>query len=412
MKKTAHAERDPGKLMISGLLLLGLPRQAIDEALATTDRKNRSQGRFSDHAVVYFVVLMGLFMELSYDHLIEIFHTAISVANLSFENMATLTNSAVTQARQRITAAPLKALFERICVPLCGKDAPYAHFGKLRIVLIDGSSFQVADSEENAAAYGKSANQNGESGLPLVNTVTVVEYGSRAPLDFAFGPYRKGSSTEPASEQSLCKLLLSRLKPDQLCIGDRLYANYENCKAVIEANSHFLFRVRNDVKLTPVRELPDGSYEARFYLYINRKRQKQTYITVRVLEYGLKGETGWHRLVTNLGLEEGSINELVQLYPLRWTEETIFREIKATLKPTRLALRSRSPEMVAQELYGVFIAYYLVRRLMFVAAIDRNYVPEELSFKHALFVTREISPKVGDFPPSRVTKSSNHTDHG
>lgn len=401
MSQGSAAVGKPYESMLSGLILLGLSRETIDEALATTDRTKRQQGKCPDHVLVQFVVMMGLFMDLSYDHILEILHEALASSNLAFENLGDLTNSAITQARQRVGPQALKSLFEKTAKPLCSKESPYAFLKDLRIVIIDGSVFQIQDSEENRNRFGKSANQNGASGLPLINTVTLIEHGSRAPLDFTFGPYRKGLGKEPASEQGLCKEILARLPEDALCIGDRLYANHDNCKLVNEAKSHFLFRVRNDVKLTPVHEYPDGSYDARLYYYINRKRQK-TFITVRVIEYRLNGETKWHRLVTNLGFHEASVSDLVRLYPLRWTEETVFNEIKATLKPSRLALRSKSPAMVEQELYGLFIAYYLMRRLMLQAAIDRNLVPEQLSFSHALFVTRQAAPKIGAFSPRRT----------
>jgi hypothetical protein len=382
--------------VMSGLILLGLPREAVDKALCSTNRKKRREFKFTDSMAVQFVVLMGLFMDVSYDHLLELFGKALALINMTSSEISEITNSAVTQARQRIGAEPLKALFKLVCRPLCSEDTPYAYACGLRLVLIDGSVFQAPDTDDNTKEFGKSANQNGTSGLAVLNAVALIEYGSRVPLDVELGPYKKGTS-----EQTLCKPILSRLTTDSLVIGDRLYANYENCKLVMGAGSHFLFRVRKDVKLTRTKELPDGSYEARLYLYLNRKRQNDSYITVRVIEYKLESETEWHRLVTNLGYEQASVTELVRLYPLRWTEETVLKEMKTVLKPTKLAFRSKSPEMVRQEFYGLFIAYYLVRRLMFLASQQQNLVPQQLSFTHAVFVIRQKAPKIGAFSPRR-----------
>jgi hypothetical protein len=376
-----------------GEILLGLPRQSVDEALTTTDRTKRREGRFPDHLVVQFVVLMGLFLESSYDHVLEKLNEALKWLHLGMDDLGDLTNAAITQARQRIGPKPLKELFRKVCLPLCTDSTPYALFRGLTVVLVDGSTFQLADSPENEATFGKSANQNRESGLPQIRCVSLIEHASRAPLDLEFGPY-KGSS-----EQELAKSVLKRLKASMLVVGDRLYACYENCRIVADAGSHFLFRIKKDVKLTPIQRFADGSYTAKLWLYLNRKRQKE-HVLVRVIEYRLKDSSEWHRLVTNfIEPHEASVQELVALYPLRWAEETVFREIKTTLKPTRLTLRSKSPDMVQQELYGLFIAYYIIRRLMFKAAQSQGLAPEQLSFKHAVFVLRQQAPKLGDFPP-------------
>jgi Insertion element 4 transposase N-terminal/Transposase DDE domain len=373
-----------------------IPREVVDRALASTNREKRRERLFHDHMVVYFVILMGMFLDLPYLFVMEKFANTLSWLQLGAEKLATLSEPAIVQARQRIGASPLRALFKLFACSLSTEETPGAFFHGLRLVVIDGTTFIVSDSKENAKQFGRPANQSGPAGMPQIRCVALIEYATRVFIDLVFGPY------EGSSEQSLAPALLSKLQPGMLCMGDRLYPSYEFCKMVVDTGAHFCFRVKKDFKLSPTRVLNDGSYEARLYLHINRKKQRNVYVTVRVVKYNVAGHSEEIRLITSL-LDHNMVPaiELAKLYPVRWTEETTYDELKSVLRCRDLVLRSRSPEMVEQELYGVFLAHYLVRCFMFSAASQGGIPPDALSFNRAIYLVRENLPKLGDFSPGR-----------
>lgn len=374
----------------------------MDRALTSTNRERRRERSFPDQLVVYFVILMGIFSELPYLLIMEKLAAAFSWLQLGADGLGRLSEPAIVQARQRVGAEPLRELFRLFAQPLATADTPGAFFHGRRLVVVDGSTFTVSDSNKNARTYGRPANQSGSAGMPQIRCVALIEYATRVFTDVIFGPY------DGSSEQALAPQVLSRLKPGMLCLADRLYPGYELCKLVLDAGADFVWRVRRDFKLLPVRSFSDGSYEARIYLHVNRKKQKE-YISVRVVKYRVDDDPGEIRLITSLMEPSVSALELAQLYPARWAEETTYRELKSILRCRNLVLRSQSPEMVEQELYGLFLGHFVVRQFMLHASNQSGIPPDHLSFRRAIHLVKESLPKIGTgsgFSPGR-TRTSN-----
>lgn len=393
---------DLGDCFAVAELMTVVPREVVDRALSCTNRENRRERLFADHLVVYFVILMGLYLELPYQFVMEKLASALSWLNFGAGDLANISEPAIVQARQRVGSAPLRELFKLFAKPLAAEHTPGAFFYGHRVVVIDGTTLIVGDSKENAERFGRPANQSGPTGMPQLRCVALIEYATRAFIELAYGPY------EGSSEQSLAPSVLGKLEPDMLCLGDRLYPSYELCKIVVDRGAKFVWRVRKDFKLTPQRVFKDGSYEARLYMHINRKKQKE-YITVRVIKYKVDGLSDEIRLITNL-LDEEIVPaiEIAKLYPARWTQETAYNELKSNLRCRDLVLRSKSPDMVEQELYGVFIAHFIVRRFLLFAASQAAIAPDALSYMRAVHLVKENLPKLGgDFPPS-ANRKKNH----
>lgn len=397
---TNTPEFSVGDCFAVGELLRLVPRELVDKALSSTNREKRRERLLPDHVVVYFVILMGLFVDLSYLVVMEKLGGVLNWLNIGTDKLNELSEPAIVQARQRVGPEPLRELFRLFAKPIATQETPGAYFHGMRVVAIDGTTFIVGDSEKNSAAYGRPVNQNGAAGMPQLRCVAVIEYATRLFIDLVFGPY------EGSSEQSLAPLLISRLQPGMLCLADRLYPSFELCKMAIDAGTHFLWRAKKDIKLSPVRILADGSYEARLYLHKNRKKQKE-FLTVRVIKYRLKDEPEEIRLITNIMDEAVEAMEFAKLYPARWTEETTLRELKSNLRCRNLVLRSKSPEMVEQELYGLFLSHDVVRHFMMHAANQVGIPPDGLSHKRAIYLITEHLPKINpgsDFSPGPLPR--------
>ena len=363
-----------------------IPYETVDQALSTVDRTRRQLRKFSDHLVVYFCILMAFFMESSYLHVFERLKQTFDW--LCGFPIPDISDEAIVQARQRVTSAPMKALFQLVAKPLATHDTPGAFFHNLRLTVIDGSTFDVADSPANAE-LGKVTNQSGKSAFPLVRAVALIEWATRAVIDLACGPY-VGSS-----ELSLARIIIERMPSGLLCLGDRNFPGTDLCRLVTERGSHFVWRVKRVFKLKPIKRLADGSFLA----YLTDSVDNP--LVVRVIEYKLRGGKETYRIVTSiLESTDGGAEELARLYHCRWGVETFIGEIKTDLRAPQILLRSKHPDTVYQELYGMFLAHYVVRAFMFEAAQKAGIPSDHLSFKHAVHVIRTHLPKAGSFSPS------------
>ena len=63
-------------------------------------------------------------------------------------------------------------------------------------------------------------------------------------------------------------------------------------------------------------------------------------------------------------------------------------------------LRSKTPDLVRQELWGLLLAHFAIRALMHEAALKGGEDPDRLSFLHAVRVVRRRLPTYGAIPPS------------
>jgi hypothetical protein len=378
-----------------GNIFRTIPYDIVDQALRSTDRSKRRLGSFPDHFVIYYVVLMCLFMNLAYAHAMQKLRDALEAMSNGLYNLEKVSDEAIAQARNRVTHRPLEVLFNLVCRPIAGTGTPGAFFKNLLLVVIDGAVFDVEDTVANEIGFGRPKNQAGDGAYPQVRCVALIEQASRAVIDLLFGPITT------TSEQSLGQQLLARIKPGMLCLADRLYPTYENCKTVIDAKAYFLWRIKKDVRLEPIEFLLDKSYIARLYAYSeSRHRIKEKFIEVRVIEYELKGSSEKYRLITNiLDHSQAPAEQLAKLYPYRWTEETFYEEIKTTLRKPRIVLRSKSPALVIQELYGLFLAHFSIRVFMLDAANKAGIPPDVLSFSHSKFVVTDHLQQIGDFSP-------------
>jgi IS4 transposase len=151
------------------------------------------------------------------------------------------------------------------------------------------------------------------------------------------------------------------------------------------------------------RALSDGSYLANIYASTDRSHREG--LLVRVIEYTVNGaqQTEPYRLITNiLDPQTAPAEELAALYRERWEFENMLDELKTHLNDNATTLRSRTPDLVIQEIYGLVMAHYAVRAIMYEAAYSAQLDPDELSFVHSIRVLRRKLPTFGSFPPSPV----------
>jgi hypothetical protein len=365
------------------------PLPAIKSALAAENRESKRERDLPNHVVVYFVMFLSLFRDASQTEVLRCVYESIQW--LFGPSLLEITGkSGISQARSRVGWEPLRTLFHTVAAPLAKEGEKGAFYRGKRVTAIDGSLFDVADTPENDKAFGRPSIT---SAYPQVKLVSLIECGTHAFLRAAIGSYRD-------SEKVLAREILPHLKDDMICLADRGFTGYVLFKEASESGAKLLWRARKDVILDVQKSLSDGSYLSTIYEHTDRKRELG--IVVRVVEYRVleapNSETV--RLITNwLEPNEAPALELAHLYHERWEIENTLDELKTHLNASAVTLRSKTPDLVKQELFGLLMGHYAIRSVMHEAASQANLDDDELSFTHAVRVIRRRLQMFGAFPP-------------
>ena len=380
-----------------GVLTTTVPAALIDAVLAETGRQSQRYRRLPARLVVYYVMALALYAQASYGEVLRCLVEGVRWLRLSGTDPALADKSAICRARTRLGPAPLKALYARIAAPFATPDTPGAWYGGRRLVSLDGTTIDLPDTPELVERFGRPPASRGQSGFPQLRLLTLAETGTHALFAVALDRFT-------TSEVGLAPPLLARLQPGMLCLADRAFAGFELWRTAAASGADLLWRVRRNQVLPCCERLPDGSYLSRLYASPKQRRHDESGQVVRVIDYRLEGIVDaepLYRLVTTLlDPVAAPAPELAALYHERWESESTFAELKVTLPGERLMLRSRRADLVEQELYGLLLVHFALRRLMHEASQRAGCDPDQLSFVHAVRIVRRHLPFHAAFPPS------------
>ena len=368
-----------------GVLALCFPLQKVTAIIAACDKADKRVRDLPAALMVYYVIALNLFPGVAYQSVLRWLLSGLQwLGNHQFR---VASKEALSNARQRLGALPMQKLHEQMALPMAEKLLPGSYFKDMLLVALDGSTLALQDTAANAEEFGRSSNQNGDSAWPLARFVALVECGTHLIFAASLGGYKD-------SEMHLAKSLIPRLRKGMLCMSDRLFPGYEIWKQFAASGSHLLWRAKNSLPLEKFKVLPDGSYLAKWLPKEERKKGSEPVI-VRVIEYrltdpGLAEDNGEiYRLITTiLDPLVATAAELAALYPQRWEIEITIKEGKTILRKGRITLRSKMPELVKQEFWGMILAHYLVRKMMAQAALDKKRDPDELSYEGSIEIIK------------------------
>jgi len=381
----------------ASLLARVYPAEWVHAVLDEHGRNSQRVRSFPAVAGVYYCMALSLYPEAAYQEVFAVVAQGLAWAAGAAEP-ARVAKSSISQVRHKIGVAPLAGLMRRACVPLADESThPEAFYAGLRLVAMDGSTFEVPDEADNVEHFGYPGSRNGHAGYPHAQCAVLVECTTHAILDANMGAYRD-------SEWQVCQPLLRSLRPGMLCLADRGFNGYEYWRQAKETGAQLLWRCRNDRQLPVHRELADGSYLSVIYPPgKGRRAGAAEAITVRVIEYELPGlpdaQPRYRLLSTLLDPAVAPAMELAALYHDRWEVEAVFDELKTHLPQRRRVFRSKTAELVRQEFYGWVLAHYAVRWLMHQGASGHRLRHAELSFASHVQMMRRTQPRSGAFPP-------------
>ncbi|MDF3291898.1 IS4 family transposase [Streptomyces silvisoli] len=367
-----------------GVLTRVFPPDLVDEVIAECGRVEQRSRLFPARVVVYFVLAMCLFAGQGYEEVARLLTQGLERVRRWEKAWQVPTTAAIGRARRRLGPQPLKVLFGRVCRPVAVQDTAGAWYRRWRLVAVDGTVFDVPDTEDNAGFFGRPGSGRGQqrSAYPQVRLAALVECGTHAVFAAATGPLS-------VHEQHLIPDLLGRLEPGMLVLADRGITGFELWRAAANTGADLLWRVRKNVVLPVVRDLGDGSYLSEIVASSDRGPRRDP-ARVRVIEYTLDGgEEAVYQLITTLcDPHQAPATELAALYHQRWEIESALDEIKTHQGGHQLVLRSRYPDGVEQEVYGFLLVHHALRETMHHTAHQAGLDPDRISFTRTLNAAR------------------------
>jgi hypothetical protein len=294
----------------------------------------------------------------------------------------TVRSSSVAEARARLGDEPLQWIFTR-SADVWGHASADAHRWRgLAVYGVDGSSTRVPDSDKNAEHFGYSASARGGSAYPLVRFVGLMALRSHMLVSVAFGPYA-------TSEVAYAKELWPALPDDSLAIVDKGFFSAALLILLVNAgkNRHWLIRAKKNLSWRVVERL--GANDDLVEMQVSDQARKQDATlprtwTMRLIRYQRKGFRPQALLTSMVDTKQFPVDDIVDLYHERWEIELGWDEIKTEMLDREEAIRSKSPQSVYQELWGLFLAYNLIRLEMARAADEAKLEPTRISFVGAM----------------------------
>jgi len=345
-------------------------------------------------------IMMNLLSDVSLSYvLVRMLRGTRFLCDVSVEQLAK--KSAISRARYRLGAVVMQSLFQEVCRPIATEQTQGAFAYGLRLVAIDGTVEDLADTPDNEAFFGRHYADRGAAAFPQAKMVYLCECGTHVIFDVCCLACHK-------SEHKGAKRVLRSVEADMLVMMDRGLYSYEMVSTIRQKQAHVLCRLSASVKPKCIKKLPDGSYLAYIYPSDYHARRAGERLLVRVITYTIDdpnrpGHAEIHRLLTTL-LESDLYPAiaLIDLYHERWEIEITIDEIDSHQRLLNRPFRSLKVLGVIQELYGLLLAHFVVRYIMHEAAVQAAIDPDRLSFINSV---RLICDAVADF---QLTQPEDH----
>ena len=398
-RKSLPASVDVSHLISVGVLVSVCPRALIEEVLAETGKGSQRERVLPAPAVVYYVMALALWREAPLEEVLRVVCEGLHWLG-GGQTAVKASKSAISQARTRLGPEVMRQLADRVLRPLATPQAPDAWYRGLRVMALDGSCMDVADELANAQYFGYPGASRGQSAFPQVRLLGLVECGTHAVTAAQIAPYAR-------SEQAMtAQLLPAKLEPNMLVLADRNFFGFKLWRLACATGAKLLWRAKAGRKLLIDQALSDGSYLST--VYDSQDKRRISGQSVRVIEYELlqsatpPPEDGYHLVTNMLDPTQAPALELAALYHERSEIEGVFDEFKTHLRANSTVLRSKTPDLVHQEMWGLLLSHFAIRQLIAQAAWPRGVDPDRLSFTHAVRVVKRKLPQAAASPPCAV----------
>lgn len=357
----------------------------IESALATHGVATLRKRKLPAEQVVWLAIGMGLYRDLPIENVVRRLDLVLPGED---GEPQTVGKGAICTARARVGADPLRTLFGVTAKHWGLESADRHRWRGLMVLGGDGVTLRVPDSPENREEFHLPGSARRSAGYPQIRGVGLLDLRSRKLVDFGFADCKTG-------ELTLAGPLLERVPGHSVTVLDRLYVDYRLLHRIRSGGEerHWLLRARKNLKWKIIRRLGRGDelVEVAFSPALRREHPElpETF-RARVIRYQRKGFRPRVLLTSLLDPERHPATEIADLYCERWELELAYDEIKTHTLDREEAIRSKTPEGVRQEIWGLLIAYSLVRHEMECVALERGISPKRISFLYSLRTIREV----------------------
>ncbi len=368
--------------------------QGFEQAGIATVRKRR----LPLEAVLWSVIGMALFRKES------VWNIATKLDIMLPGKNQLVAPSAMVQARQRLGEESVKQVFNKAAEAMYHKEEFETWCG-LNLLAVDGVVWRTPDSPENREAFSSSSNQYGDTGFPQIRMVCHMELTSHQLITSEFDHYK-------TNEMKLAERLIERMPNHSVTMFDKGYYSLGLLNRWHQAGEerHWLIPARPDLQYKVISTV--GKNDQLISLQTTKHAKKNfpdvpEVIEARLVSKIIKGKT--YRILTSMTDRLRFPNsEIVDLYCHRWEIELGYREIKQTMLDSSYHLRSKRPDMVRQEIWGVLLAYNLIRRLMTIAAKPQGIWPNQLSFSSCSMAVIQYFSSVSIMSPGNIPMHWEH----
>lgn len=373
----------------------------IRQALRRTQAETIRRRKLPHEAVVWLVVGIALFRNRSIDAVVK--HLALARSSEPPRPSPTgspVSSAAVARARHRVGSEPLADLFRITAESWTSEFRETNCWHDLEVFAIDGTGLRIADTAANEEFFGRPGSGRSKAAYPQARIVGVLAVGSRIVCDAAVGDQQQG-------EQSLARDLIERMPDRSVLILDRGFVNHTMFARTMAAGTerHFLCRAKANLVSKRVRILGRNDSLVQINVSAPDRRNDPALpetITVRLIQYTIPGFRPATLVTSLLDPQRFPRSEIVDLYHERWEIETAYDEIKTHTLEREETIRSRSPELVRQEIYGLLVAYNLLRAVMARAAAIAGVAAARMSFRNSLFELRDFFSLAADTAPGNI----------
>lgn len=351
----------------------------IDEALKATGTSTVRRRRLPSEQVIWVVLGMALYRDQSIEDV-------VAKLDLALPGPGTVARSSVAQARERVGKEPVKWLFNRCSSKWAHQSADAHQWRGLRVYGIDGSSIRVPNSDENRERFGGHSPRGIPSGYPMVCIAVLMALRSHLLVAADFGRY------EGVHESEYAKPLVDSIPESSLTILDRGYLTAPFLLKLEERTArHWLTRAKKNTKFKVVKRFKRGDELIEMTVSAQARRKDPslplTWLARRI-RYKMPGFREQFLLTSLRDPEQFPAPEIVALYHERWELELGYDEIKTEMLEREEAIRSQKPDGVEQEIWGILLAYNLVRLEMESIAREEKIKPTRISFVESLRLMR------------------------
>src|SRR3954467_13510724 len=264
-----------------GVIARAVPPERVRQVLAETGRASERERDLPAQVMVYYAIALALYMGSSTR---EVLRCLLEVLRWLWgaEAVKVAGKSGISQARSRLGEAPLRRLYEEVVGPIATRGSKGAWVREWRLVSLDGSCLEVADTAANRSAFGVPGASRGASAFPQLRFVALVENGTHVLFGARLGPYATGETT-------LAREVLAALRPGMLCLADRQFFGYALWRVAMDTGADLLWRGKHNLCLPREAVLADGSYLTTVYPSDKDRRHRTGGVRVRVVKYRLEG---------------------------------------------------------------------------------------------------------------------------